>query len=192
MESYGASVAQWVAEGRVDIAVSYMPLSQVQQLIDGETLLEDEMVLVGARTLMEAHSLGTSVSFSDLAGLPFVLPTLENGQRRWLDKAARERGFAFNLMLEIDSLSAMLDAVSLGHGFTMQPALAVAADLRDRGLACAVIDHPKVPAQLTMFTARGRGATAAAQQVMQVVKREAAKLRRTQRVSALAGRAAFA
>jgi DNA-binding transcriptional LysR family regulator len=90
---------------------------------------------------------------------------------------ARERGFAFNLMLEIDSLSAMLDAVALGHGFTMLPCLAVAADLRDRGLASARIVDPQVPAQLTLYSARGRAASAAAQQVIRIIKREAAKLR---------------
>jgi DNA-binding transcriptional LysR family regulator len=178
MEGYGAVVAQWVADGRVDIAVSYIPLSQVQHLIDGETLLNDEMVLIGPASLMAKHCSGGSIAFDALARLPLVLPTLQNGQRRWLEKVARERGFAFNLTLEIDSLSAMLDAVALGHGFTMLPCLAVAADLRDRGLVSATIVDPPVPAQLTLYSARGRATSAASQQVIRIIKREATKLRR--------------
>lgn len=177
MEGFGAGVAQWVADGRVDIAVSYIPLSQVQHLIDGETLLDDEMLLVGPASLMAKHGIISFVPFAALGRLPLVLPTLQSGQRRWLDRSARERGFAFNLSLEIDSLSAMLDAVALGHGFTILPGLAVAADLRDRGLAATRIIEPQVPAQMTLLTARGRCATAAAQQVVGIVKRQAARLR---------------
>jgi LysR family nitrogen assimilation transcriptional regulator len=94
MEGYGAGVAQWVAEGRVDIAVSYIPLSQVQHLIDGETLLDDEMVLIGRAELFTAHGIGAMNGFRVLDGLPLVLPTAQNGLRRWLDKAARDLGFA--------------------------------------------------------------------------------------------------
>lgn len=177
MEGYGAGVAQWVAEGRVDIAVSYIPLSQVQHLIDGEALFDDEMVLIGPPDLLAAHGICASLCFGALQGLPLVLPTVQNGQRRWLDKAARERGFAFDLTLEIDSLSATLDAVSLGHGCTILPRLAVAADLRDRGLISAAITEPNIPAQLTLYTARGRATSVAAQQVIRIIKAQAAALR---------------
>lgn len=176
MEGYGAGVAQWVAEGRVDLAVSYIPLSQVQHLIDGETLLDDEMVLIGRPDRIAAHGLGDTIAFRRLRGLPLILPTLQNGQRRWLDKSARELGFAFDLTLEIDSLSATLDTVALGHGFTILPRRAVLTDLEQRHLTCAAITDPHVPAQLTLFTARGRATSLVAQQLIRLIKAQVAEL----------------
>ena len=177
MEGYGAGVTGWVADGRADIAASYIPLTQVQHLIDGEALLDDAMVLVGPPRLFATHRIDRALVFADLARLPAVLPTTQNGQRRWLDKVARDRGFVFTPALEIDSLSALLDAVVLGHGFTILPRVAVAADLLQRGLATAIIEDPPVPAQLTLYTARGR-TSAAVEEVIRLVKREAAKLGR--------------
>jgi len=192
MEGFGAGVTQWVADGRADVAVSYIPLSQVQHLIDGELLFEDEMALIGTAERLAAFRLPSSLPFSELARLPLVLPTLQNGQRRWLDKVARERGFAFDLSLEIDSLSATLDAVELGHGFTILPRCAVAADVRARGLATAAITDPSVPAQLTLYTARGRATSPAAQQIIALAKREAGRLRRSRTIANLAGAPAIA
>jgi DNA-binding transcriptional LysR family regulator len=74
-------------------------------------------------------------------------------------------------------LSVTLDAVSRRHGFTILPRLAVAAELRDRGLVSAAITDPPVPAQLTLYTARGRATSVAAQQVIRTIKAQVAALR---------------
>lgn len=172
MEGFGAGVTQWVADGRADIAVSYIPLTQVRHLIDGEALLDDQMVLLGPPALFEARGIGARLRFAELERLPLVLPTQQNGQRRWLDRVARERGFAFSLRLEIDSLTALLDAVVLGHGFTILPQLAVSAHLRQGSLSSAAIMDPEVPAQLTIYTARGRNSPAM-EKVAALVKNQA-------------------
>ena len=177
-EGYGAGVTGWVAEGRADLAVSYIPLTQVKHLIDGEVLFDDEMFLVGSSALFARHGLSDALRFDDLAGLPMVLPTVQNGLRRWLDKASRDRGFAFRTELEIDALSALLDTVAWSQGFTVLPRLAVADDLKRRGLLTAAISDPSVPAQLTLFTARGRHTPAVAH-VVALVKEHARSLRAT-------------
>jgi LysR family nitrogen assimilation transcriptional regulator len=175
-EGYGAGVTGWVAEGRADLAVSYIPLRQVKHLIDGELLFDDEMFLVGAPSMFARHKVGAALRFADLAGLPMVLPTGQNGLRRWLDKASRDLGFLFQTALEIDALSALLDTVAWGHGFTVLPRLAVIDDLNRRGLLTAAISHPAIPAQLTLFTARGRHSPAA-ERVIDLVKDHVRALR---------------
>lgn len=176
IEGYGAGVTGWVADGSADLAVSYIPLTQVRHLIDGEVLFEDEMFLVGADTLFQRDHIGAAVRFADLEGRPMVLPTGQNGLRRWLDKAARDQGFDLRPALEIDALSALLDTVAWGHGYTVLPRCAMLDDVRQRALRTASISDPAVPAQLTLFTARGRQSSAV-EQVVAVVKAHARSLR---------------
>lgn len=176
IEGYGAGVTGWVADGSADIAVSYIPLTQVKHLIDGETLFEDQMFLVGATELFARDGIGDALGFSTLEGLPMVLPTGQNGLRRWLDKAARDHGFELRPALEIDALSALLDTVAWGHGYTVLPRMAVVDDIRRRGLKTASISAPSVPAQLTLFTARSRQSPAV-EQVVSLIKAHARTLR---------------
>ncbi|MFM8749065.1 LysR family transcriptional regulator [Rhabdaerophilum sp.] len=176
IEGYGAGVTGWVADGSADLAVSYIPLTQVRHLIDGEVLFDDEMFLVGTPALFERDCIGSAVRFADLEGRAMVLPTVQNGLRRWLDKAARDHGFELHPALEIDALSALLDTVAWGHGYSVLPGCASLEYVRQRALKTASISEPAVPAQLTLFTARGRQSSAV-QQVIAVVKAQSRRLR---------------
>lgn len=86
-------------------------------------LLEERLFVIGRRDLPGMPA-GRSVRIARLASLPLVLPSGTHGLRAILDAAfARER-CAPHVVLEIDGLAVLMDAVRAGLAATIQPGAA--------------------------------------------------------------------
>jgi len=86
-------------------------------------LLEERLFVIGRRDLPGMPT-GRSVRITRLASLPLVLPSGTHGLRAILDAAfARER-CAPHVVLEIDGLAVLMDAVRAGLAATIQPGAA--------------------------------------------------------------------
>lgn len=86
-------------------------------------LLEERLFVIGRRDLPGMPT-GRSVRIARLASLPLVLPSGTHGLRAILDAAfARER-CAPRVVLEIDGLAVLMDAVRAGLAATIQPGAA--------------------------------------------------------------------
>ncbi|MGM9490357.1 LysR family transcriptional regulator [Ideonella sp. YS5] len=86
-------------------------------------LLEERLFVIGRRDLPGMPT-GRSVRILRLASLPLVLPSGTHGLRAILDAAfARER-CAPHVVLEIDGLAVLMDAVRAGLAATIQPGAA--------------------------------------------------------------------
>jgi LysR family transcriptional regulator, regulatory protein for tcuABC len=86
-------------------------------------LLEERRFVIGRRDLPGMPT-GRSVRIARLASLPLVLPSGTHGLRAILDAAfARER-CAPHVVLEIDGLAVLMDAVRAGLAATIQPGAA--------------------------------------------------------------------
>jgi LysR family transcriptional regulator, regulatory protein for tcuABC len=86
-------------------------------------LLEERLFVIGRRD-MPGMPTGRSVRIARLASLPLVLPSGTHGLRAILDAAfARER-CAPHVVLEIDGLAVLMDAVRAGLAATIQPGAA--------------------------------------------------------------------
>ena len=86
-------------------------------------LLEERLFVIGRRDLPGMPT-GRSVRIARLASLPLVLPSGTHGLRAILDAAfARER-CAPHVVLEIDGLAVLMDAVRAGLAATIQPGAA--------------------------------------------------------------------
>ena len=86
-------------------------------------LLDERLFVIGRRDLPGMPT-GRSVRIARLASLPLVLPSGTHGLRAILDAAfARER-CAPNVVLEIDGLAVLMDAVRAGLAATIQPGAA--------------------------------------------------------------------
>ena len=86
-------------------------------------LLDERLFVIGRRELPGMPT-GRSVRIARLASLPLVLPSGTHGLRAILDAAfARER-CAPHVVLEIDGLAVLMDAVRAGLAATIQPGAA--------------------------------------------------------------------
>jgi LysR family tcuABC transcriptional regulator len=86
-------------------------------------LLEERLFVIGRRDLPGMPT-GRRVRIARLASLPLVLPSGTHGLRAILDAAfARER-CAPHVVLEIDGLAVLMDAVRAGLAATIQPGAA--------------------------------------------------------------------
>jgi len=86
-------------------------------------LLEERLFVIGRRDLPGMPT-GRSVRIARLASLPLVLPSGTHGLRAILDAAfARERCVP-HVVLEIDGLAVLMDAVRAGLAATIQPGAA--------------------------------------------------------------------
>ena len=86
-------------------------------------LLDERLFVIGRRELPGMPT-GRSVRIARLASLPLVLPSGTHGLRAILDAAfARERCVP-HVVLEIDGLAVLMDAVRAGLAATIQPGAA--------------------------------------------------------------------
>lgn len=116
------------------------------------TPLLDEALFLIARPDLPGLPPGDAVAVAALAGLPLVLPTGGHGLRAVVDAAFARAGTVPEVVLEIDGLVTLLDAVRAGWGATLQPgavAARVGGDLATRRLADAGVQRRCVLASLS-------------------------------------------
>ena len=126
-------------------------------------LLEEDLFLICAR----AHSAprrSARIRMAQLKDEPLILPTGPHGLRSTLDAAFGRARVTPQLVLEIDSLAMLMEAVDAGLGATLQPWAAVArfpdaaerfhmaritdAQVRRVNLLCGLSDEELSPAAL--------------------------------------------
>ncbi len=104
-------------------------------------LLSEDLFFITSRLQGELGD-GADISLNDLAGKPLILPTGPHGLRSTLDGAFARAQFTPNVIMEVDSLALLMDAVGGGLGGTLQPWSAAArfTDTTSRFTMQKVID----------------------------------------------------
>jgi LysR family tcuABC transcriptional regulator len=88
-------------------------------------LLEEDLFFISAKKNTSAK-MPSTVKLSQLKHEPLILPTGPHGLRSTLDAAFARAKMVPNVVLEIDSLALLMEAVDAGMGATLQPWAAVA------------------------------------------------------------------
>lgn len=121
VESLSGNLATLLDTRRLDLAVLFE--TEAARRWSVQPLLEERLFLIGRRDLPGLPA-GRSVRISQLCGLPLVLPSGSHGLRAIVDAAfARERREA-QVLLEVDGLAVLMDAVRAGLAATVQPGAA--------------------------------------------------------------------
>jgi len=96
-------------------------------------LLEEDLFFISAKKNTRAK-MPSTLKLSQLKNEALILPTGPHGLRSTLDAAFARNKLVPNVVLEIDSLALLMDAVNAGLGATLQPWAAVARfpDAADR------------------------------------------------------------
>jgi LysR family tcuABC transcriptional regulator len=86
-------------------------------------LLEERLFLIGAREMSKDNKWNhsTSVQLTELAGTPLILPTGSHGLRSTVDSAFAHVRLAPELVAEVDSLALLMEMVSSGIAYSVQP-----------------------------------------------------------------------
>jgi LysR family tcuABC transcriptional regulator len=114
---------------QIDLAVLFN--TESVSFAGGEAipLLDESLFLIGrpAQPLMKLgeERVGDPINLSELAALPLIMPSRGHGLRLSLDRAFAAAKQSPNIVLEIDSLAVIMDAVSAGLGYTIQPGAAL-------------------------------------------------------------------
>ncbi|WP_191486772.1 LysR substrate-binding domain-containing protein [Pseudomonas sp. FEN] len=90
-------------------------------------LLDEKLFVITSRELPGAPR-GDSVQLADLGQLPLVMPSSQHGLRTTLMTAFERSGVTPNIIMEIDGLVVLMNAVRAGHAATIQPGAAAALE----------------------------------------------------------------
>lgn len=170
LEGSSGQVEEWLADGRVDIAVLYrygaVPADAEQTLA-----LVDSFLIGRAGDALTATA---QVRFRELCGLPFILPSAPNGLRNALDAVARQQRIALAPMIEADSLPLQKSLVAHEGLYTVLPLHTVWQEVQAGVLQAARIVDPSLQRTVAMATARAKGparaVSAVAEELVRIVE----------------------
>ncbi|QHG64784.1 LysR family transcriptional regulator [Pseudomonas putida] len=104
-------------------------------------LLDERLFVISPPQL--PHAPQGSMHLADLGPLPLVMPSAQHGLRSTLMAAFERSGLVPNIIMEVDGLAVLMNAVRAGHAATIQPGAAAALS-GESGLRVAQISDPHV------------------------------------------------
>ncbi|MES0882700.1 LysR family transcriptional regulator [Roseibium sp. SCP14] len=135
-EAMSGFIADWLSEGRVDIALLYS--RSHEEGVVSELLLEEELVVLWQG---EADA-PDDLDLSELENIPLVLPSPPHGLRHLVDRKLAAIGLEPTIAIEIDSYSNIKRLVSAGIGASILPRYAVQDELEAGQLRVSRISAP--------------------------------------------------
>lgn len=124
VESLSGHLLSELTARQLDLAVVFEGVPG--QGLGAQPLLEERLFLIGAKTLPQLRALeGDAVSMAQLRDVPLVLPSSSHGLRAIVDAAFARMQAQPRVVLEVDGLAVLMDAVRAGMGATIQPGAAI-------------------------------------------------------------------
>ena len=167
LEGFSGYVAEWLASGRVDLAVLYKV--RAGTFPDAEHLLFEDMHLISGR---EAQSLGqgSTVTLRQLQGEDMALPGAPHGLRILVDEACSRAQVSLSVAMELETLPTIRGLVSAGTVRTILPVTAVQAELQTGELTAQKIVEPVISRELILVHAPQRANAPATRAVVQLIR----------------------
>lgn len=167
LEGFSGHVAEWLANGKVDLAVLYKIRSSA--LLDSEHLLFEDMYLISATTLPRLGT-GDSITLAELAGVELALPGQPHGLRLLVDDACARAQVVLSVAMELDTLPTICDLVAAGTIRTILPLTAVQADLAAGRVTAQKIIDPVISRELILAHAPYRAAAPVTKAVVRLIR----------------------
>jgi LysR family nitrogen assimilation transcriptional regulator len=167
LEGFSGHVADWLAAGKVDLAVLYKMKSST--LLDAEHLLFEDMFLISAA---DAPPLGGAqgVTMAEIAASELVLPGLPHGLRVLSEEAAARAQVTLNVAMEVETLPTICDLVQTGELRTILPLTAVAQQVASGRLVAQRITEPAISRELILAHAPHRAASPVTKAVVRLIR----------------------
>lgn len=171
IEGFSGYVNEWLAAGRLDIALLY-DAPRTRQL-QTEPLLSEELFLVGPGS---GPDNGKDIAFKQIGKLPMILPSRPHGLRLLIDFYAAKASRALEIDCELDSLPAIKELVEDGQGWTILSFASVHREVEAGRLTARRIVAPPVSRDLILATSTQRPLSRGAQAVINRIKQEVESL----------------
>lgn len=126
VEGMSGHLAGMLKLRQIDLAVLFNAESVTFAKGEAIPLLDESLFLISAPSEGGDDTQDIPVALRDLSGLPLILPSRGHGLRASLDRSFEAAHVAPNIVMEIDSLAVIMDVVTAGLGYTIQPGAALA------------------------------------------------------------------
>ena len=167
LEGFSGYVAEWLASGRVDLAVLYKV--RAGTFPDAEHLLFEDMHLISSR---HARTLGqgATVALGDLVGEDLALPGAPHSLRILVDEACARAQVSLTVAMELETLPTIRGLVATGTIRTILPVTAVQAELQSGELVAQKITGPVISRELILVHAPQRAQAPATRAVVHLIR----------------------
>jgi LysR family nitrogen assimilation transcriptional regulator len=176
LEGFSGHVADWLAAGKVDLAVLYK--MKASTLLDAEHLLFEDMFLVSAPDAPRI-GLAEGVPMTSLAAEDLVLPGVPHGLRVLVEDAAARAGVTLTVAMEVETLPTIYDLVRTGGLRTVLPLAAVKQEVAEGRLIAQRITDPVISRELILAHAPHRAAAPVTKAVVRLIRSKISELVRS-------------
>src|SRR5690606_23240817 len=168
VEGLTAHIAEWIATGRVDLALLHNPEAAPE--LEIKPVLEEMLCLVQpaprrARGARPSAAERAPLPLRALARFPLVVPDRMHALRRLMETQAALAGVHLDIAWEVSSVPSIVDLVAAGYGNAVLPRSAVAASGRAAELAMRPLGDPPLHSVLCVAASAHRRATPLARRV---------------------------
>ncbi|MCW5652576.1 LysR substrate-binding domain-containing protein [Hydrogenophaga sp.] len=168
-EGLSATMQEWLATGRLDIAVLYnarpAPDLEIHPLYD-----EDLMLVEPRPPGLPEDPPPPPVPLRNVARLPLVIPSRPNAIRMHVEAEMANIGCRPTVALEIDGVSAILDLVADGAGAALLSRNAVASSIRPSAYRMRPVSDPPLRTRLCLAVSSQRPATLTQQATLALIR----------------------
>lgn len=173
-EAYSGSVLEWLATGKVDVAVLYEgPHSKT---IPGDKLINEQLYLIGpANSELKNMS---EVRAGRLSELPLVLPNHPHGLRLAIEQKSRQSHFQLQVVMEISGLEITKSLVKTSNMYTVLPYAAVHREVSSGELTAAKIVKPVISRSLLLTSSTRKPLSQTTREAIKLVRELVADLDR--------------
>lgn len=151
VEGLTTHLTEWIATGRVDLALVHNP--EAQPAIGIEPLLDEPLCLVGparGRPRRAGLRIEAPVAFAELARYPLVIPDHTQTIRRLVEAQAALSGLKLTIAWEVSGVPAILELVRAGYGHAVLGPGAVRASGAPQAFSIRPIGHPRLISKLCL------------------------------------------
>ena len=172
MEGMSAAILEWLSTGRIDIGMAFNP--PASPAVEIRPLFQEPMFLIAPKA--EARRSAKAVPLRNLPRYPLVAPSRPNANRMRIEAELAHFGLKPTIVLEIDGVASVLDAVREGFGYTVLPMTSVRSYNADDAFSIRPIVRPKLMIQLSIVTSAQRPLTPLSRYVLELLPQTARRL----------------
>lgn len=161
-EGLSGFILDWIENEEIDLGFVYTPPSSVT--FQGDAVLEEELFLVAAEDNLPVEpdpDGGYSIEAARLGDLPLVMPSMPHSARSSIERFAHANGIELNVILEINSLSQIVEMVSRASGYSLLPHAPIAEAVSAGRLVLMRLRNPGFKRTAYLTRKRGRAVSTA-------------------------------